>query len=252
MSFFINYVSLFPRHNKLPQVKMKMRTQLTILLLLMTAFSAAAQFPPRTVTHYPAVRPSAEIRFVDGNVGDYPIMRIGKDVMRVEVGGDQSTRMPLTYLESIRFQDGCTLYFDRGELQFDRLVQPARLKNEGGDVVLEGVLPLAGSQTESLMGPDLYRQFRKQSGLVLAGTITLATGTLMLMPYVGKTVTFITTGKDAALINAFKDMSPLGKGVTIGGGTALLAGLAIYIIGNSGCNRVVATYNDGLGLAYTF
>ena len=229
-----------------------MRTRLTILLLLLTAFSAAAQFPPRTVTHYPAVRPSAEIRFVDGNVGDYPIMRIGKDVMRVEVGGDQSTRMPLTYVESIRFQDGCTLYFDRGELQFDRLVQPARLKNEGGDAVLEGVLPLTGSQAESLMGQDLYRQFRKRSGLVLAGTITAAAGTLMLMPYVGKTVTFITTGQRAAPISSFKDMSPLGKGVTIGGGVTLLAGVVIYILGNSGCNRIIASYNDGLGLAYTF
>lgn len=231
---------------------MMMRTRLTLLLLLVTAFSASAQFPPRTVTHYPAVRPSAEIRFVDGNVGDYPIMRIGKDVMRVEVGGDQSTRMPLTYVESIRFQDGCTLYFDRGELQFDRLVQPARLKNEGGDAVLEGVLPLTGSQAESLMGQDLYRQFRKQSGLVLAGTITAAAGTLMLMPYVGKTVTFITTGQRAAPISSFKDMSPLGKGVTIGGGVTLLAGVVIYILGNSGCNRVIASYNDGLGLAYTF
>ena len=231
---------------------MMMRTRLTLLLLLVTAFSASAQFPPRTVTHYPAVRPSAEIRFVDGNVGDYPIMRIGKDVMRVEVGGDQSTRMPLTYVESIRFQDGCTLYYDRGELQFDRLVQPARLKNEGGDAVLEGVLPLTGSQAESLMGQDLYRQFRKQSGLVLAGTITAAAGTLMLMPYVGKTVTFITTGQRAAPISSFKDMSPLGKGVTIGGGVTLLAGVVIYILGNSGCNRVIASYNDGLGLAYTF
>ena len=152
-----------------------MRTRLTFFLLLLTAFSASAQFPPRTVTHYPAVRPPAEIRFVDGNVDNYAIMRIGKDVMRVEVGGDQSTRMPLTYVESIRFQDGCTLYFDKGELLLDRLVQPARLMNEGGDAVLEGVLKLTGPQAESLMGPDLYRQFRKKSGLTLAGAITLLT-----------------------------------------------------------------------------
>ena len=229
-----------------------MRTRLTILLLLMTAFSAAAQFPPRTVTHYPAVRPSAEIHFVDGNVGDYPIMRIGNDVMRVEVGGDQSTRIPLTYVESIRFQDGCILLYDRGKLQFDRIVPPARLKNEGGDAVLEGVLKLTDSQAESLMGADLYGQFRKHSGVALAGTITAAAGTLMLMPYVGKTVTFITRGEPAAPISSFKDMTPVGKGVTIGGGAALVAGVVIYILGNSGCNRVIATYNDGLGLAYTF
>ena len=196
------------------------RTRLTLLLLLLTAFSASAQFPPRTVTHYPAVEPAAEIHFVDGNVGHYAIMRIGQNVMRVAVGGDQSTRMPLTYVESIRFQDGCTLYYDRGELQLDRLVQPARLKNEGGDPVL--------------------------------GAITMATGTLMLMPYVGKTVTFITKGENAPLISSFKDMRPLGKGITIGGGTALLAGLAIYVIGNTRCDRIIATYNDGLGVAYTF
>lgn len=229
-----------------------MRTRLTFFLLLLTAFSASAQFPPRTVTHYPAVRPPAEIRFVDGNVDNYAIMRIGKDVMRVEVGGDQSTRMPLTYVESIRFQDGCTLYFDKGELLLDRLVQPARLMNEGGDAVLEGVLKLTGPQAESLMGPDLYRQFRKQSGLTLAGSITMATGVLMLVPYMGQTVSFIAGGEKAAPIGAFKAMRPLGKGVTIAGGSALLAGLVIYIIGNRGGNRVVATYNEGLGLAYTF
>lgn len=228
------------------------RTRLTLLLLLLTAFSASAQFPPRTVTHYPAVEPAAEIHFVDGNVGHYAIMRIGQDVMRVAVGGDQSTRMPLTYVESIRFQDGCTLYYDRGELQLDRLVQPARLKNEGGDPVLEGVLKLTGSQAESLLGPDLYRQYRKNSGVVLAGAITMATGTLMLMPYVGKTVTFFAKGENAPIINSFKDMGSLGKGVTIGGGTALLAGLAIYVIGNTRCDRIIATYNDGLGVAYTF
>ena len=233
-------------------MKTMMRTRLTLLLLLLTAFSASAQFPPRTVTHYPAVEPAAEIHFVDGNVGHYAIMRIGQDVMRVAVGGDQSTRMPLTYVESIRFQDGCTLYYDRGELQFDRLIQPARLKNEGGDAVLEGVLKLTGPQAESLMGPDLYRQYRKNSGLTLAGAITMAAGTLMLMPYMGKTVMFFATGQNPAPINSFKDMGSLGKGLTIGGGTALLAGVVIYIIGNSGCNRVVATYNDGLGLAYTF
>ena len=229
-----------------------MRTRLTLLLLLLTAFSAAAQFPPRTVTHYPAVEPPAEIKFVDGNVGHYAIMRVGKDVMRVAVGGDQSMRMPLTYVESIRFQDGCTLYYDQGELQLDRLVRPVRLKNEGGDAVLEGVLKLTGPQTESLMGQDLYRQFRKNSGVVLAGSITMATGTLLLMPYVGKTVTFIAQGEKAAPINSFKNMGSLGKGLTIGGGTALLAGLVIYVIGNRGCDRVVATYNDGPGLAYTF
>lgn len=228
------------------------RTPLTVLLFLLTAFSAAAQFPTRTVFHYPTVQPPAEIRFMDGRVDHYAIERIAKDVMRVDLGGDQSTRIPLTVVESIRFQDGCTLYFDGGELQFDRLVQPAWLKNEAGDAVLEGVLKLTGPQAESLMGPDLYQQFRKKSGLTLAGAITMAAGTLLLMPYVGKTVTYIVTGQSPAPINSFKDMGSLGKGLTIGGGTALLAGVVIYILGNSGCNRVVATYNDGLGLAYTF
>ena len=204
------------------------RAQLAVLLLLMTAFSAAAQFPVRTVYHYPTVQPPAEIRYMDGRVDHYAIKRIAKDVMRVEVGNDQSTRIPLTFVESIRFQDGCTLYFDQGELQFDRLVQPAWLKN------------------------DLYRQFRKHSGLTLAGSITMATGVLMLVPYMGQAVSFIAGGEKAAPIGAFKAMRPLGKGVTIAGGTAILAGLVIYIIGNQGGNRVVATYNEGLGLAYTF
>ena len=233
-------------------LKVMKRTPLTVLLLLMTAFSAAAQFPVRTAFQYPAVQPPAEIRFMDGRVDHYAIKRIAKDVMRVDLGGDQSTRIPLTVVESIRFQDGCTLYFDGGELQFDRLVQPAWLKNEAGDAVLEGVLKLSGPQAESLMGPDLYGEYRKNARLTLAGSITMATGVLMLVPYMGQTVSFIAGGEKAAPVGAFKAMRPLGKGVTIAGGSALLAGLVIYIIGNQGGNRVVATYNEGLGLAYTF
>ena len=42
------------------------------------------------------------------------------------------------------------------------------------------------------------------------------------------------------------------KGVTIGGGCLFIAGIVVSIIGNSGCNRVVASYNNGVGLAYTF
>ena len=101
-----------------------MRTQLTVILLLLTAFSAAAQFPVKTVNYYPASAP-AEIHFVDGNVSTYPIMRITKDLIRVDPGNNNSIRMPLTYLESIRFGDGCTMFFDKGQFQFDKLVQPA-------------------------------------------------------------------------------------------------------------------------------
>lgn len=229
-----------------------MRKLLTFCLFLLTAVSASAQFPPRTVTHYPTVQPPAEIHFVDGNVNRYAIKRIGKDVMRVDLGGEQSTRIPLTYVESIRFQDGCTLYYDRGELQFDRLVQPAVLKNEGGDATLEGVLKLTPLQLETLMGRDLYRQYRKKSGLATAGTVSMATGVLLLMPYVGKTVELIAGGEKGAPLHSFKYMGPVGKGLTIGGCSALVAGIVIYAIGNSGCNRIVTTYNDGLGLAYTF
>ena len=157
------------------------RAQMAVLLFLLTAFSATAQFPVRTVYHYPTVQPPAEIRYMDGRVDHYAIERIAKDVMRVELGNDQSTRIPLTFVESIRFQDGCTLYFDGGEFQFDRLVQPAWIKNEAGDAVLEGVLKLSGPQAESLMGPDLYGEYRKNARLTLAGSITMATGVLMLV-----------------------------------------------------------------------
>ena len=103
-----------------------MRTQLTVFLFLLTTVSAAAQFPVKTVNYYPSSAP-AEIHFVDGNVGTYPVMRITKDLIRVDSGNNQSLRMPLTYLESIRFSDGCTMYFDKGQFQFDKLVQPDRV-----------------------------------------------------------------------------------------------------------------------------
>ena len=225
---------------------------------LLTAFPAASQYaskyglqtPVRTISAYPAT-PAAEMHFVDGTIGHYPILRISKDLIRVNTGSDQSTRMPLTYVDSIRFQDGCTLHFDNGVFQFDQLGQPARLANEIGDVLLEGVLQLSKPQAEALMGPEYYRPFRKQAKLLKAGEITLFAGTAMVIPFVGKAIPYAFSG-DFSPVEVFNDMPPFWKGVTIGGCGALLTGAALALIGNAGCNRIIATYNNGLGVAYAF
>ena len=225
---------------------------------LLTAFPAAAQYARQADTHTPvrtvsgnAVTPAAEFHFVDGTTGHYPIVRISKDLVRVNTGGDQSMRMPLTYVDSIRFQDGCSLHFDKGALQFDQLTQPARLKNEIGDVLLEGVLQLTKPQAEALMGPAYYPQFRKQARLLKAGEITVFAGTAMLIPYLGSTIPGVLAGNFTPA-EVFWEMTPFWKGVTLGGCGALLTGAVLAFIGNAGCNRVIATYNNGLGVAYTF
>lgn len=213
--------------------------------LILAAIPAAAQYRTKTPTHYSPVQ-AAELHFVDGNIGNYPIMRIGKELIRVANGPEQTLRMPLTYVDSILFKDGCTLYFDKGEFRFDKLVRPALLKNETGNVLLEGVLPLTKSQAESLLGPEYYPQFRKHAALVLAGKISVGVGTTLLFPYIGSAISCKSTTE------AFKTMSPGLKAVTLSGGGLILAGAAVFFIGNAGCSRVIANYNDGLGLAYTF
>ena len=218
---------------------------LTTLALILAVIPSAAQYRTKTPTHYSPVQ-AAELHFVDGNIGNYPIMRIGKELIRVENGPEQTMRMPLTYVDSILFRDGCTLYFDKGEFQFDKLVRPALLKNETGNVLLEGVLPLTKPQAKSLLGPEYYPQYRKQAALVLAGKISIGVGTAFLLPYLGTAIEC----KSAS--EAFKEMNPNWKAVTLGGGGLILAGAAVFLIGNSGCSRVIANYNDGLGLAYTF
>jgi len=222
-----------------------------ILLLLVTAFTAAAQFPGKVVIHYPSVYPAAEIHFVDGNVSNYPIKRIGKDLIRVDTMDEQSIRMPLTFVDRIKFNDGCTLFFENGQFQFDKLVQPKFLKNESGDVLLEGVLPLTPAQAESLLGADSFREFQKDKRILRAGEITLFTGGVMVLPYLGFAIASLPK-EDYGLADVYKSFSPTLKGITIGGGCLILAGAVVAIIGNSGCNRVLATYNNGLGLAYSF
>lgn len=221
--------------------------------MLLTAFSAAAQDPVlhavRTVSSNSSI--PAEIHFVDGNMSHFPVIRISKDLIRVAAGGEQSRRMPLTYVESVKFADGCTLRFEDGIFQFDKLTPPALLRNEAGDVLLEGVLQLTKRQAESLMGPEYYAKYRKQARLMTAGEITLFTGSAMLIPYLGMIISGTSAGNHSP-VDAFKDLAPRWKWVTAGGCGALLAGAIISYIGNSGCNRVVATYNDGLGVAYTF
>ena len=228
-----------------------MRTLLISILLLAASLTAAAQFPVKTVNQYPSVYPAAEIHFVDGNVGNHPIKRISKDLIRVDTNDEQSVRMPLTYVDRIRFNDGCTLFFENGQFQFDKLVQPAFLKNESGDVLLEGVLQLTKAQAESLMGPGAYRDFQKNKRVLRAGEITLFTGIVMVLPYMGFAIASLPQ-KDYGLVDVFKDSSSTWKGITIGGGCLILAGAVAALIGNSGCNRVIATHNDGLGVAYTF
>ena len=219
-----------------------MRLRLTIILLVLTAFSAAAQFPVKSVSYYPSSAP-AELRFVDGNVGTYPIMRITNDLIRVDSHDNQSMRMPLTYLESIRFADGCTMFFENGVFQFDKLVQPALLKNEGGDPMLQGVLKLNNAQAGALMGAEAYRAYRKNSRLLKIGVGTIAGGTILSIPYLS---TFV--------LNTFKTqkLTEIGGPLAIAGGSLIVSGLVMYFIGNSQCNRIVATYNNGLGMAYTF
>ena len=217
-----------------------MRIRLTILLLLLTAFSAAAQYPVKTVNYYSPSAP-AEFHFVDGNVHTYPVMRITKDLVRVDPGNNQSIRMPLTYVESIRFNDGCTFYFDKGQFQFDKLVQPAVIKNEHGDAMLEGVLKLNSDQAQALMGPEAFSVFRRNSILVTVGTGAMALGTMLCIPIFMSAVMSNTLGFPGYAIK-----------MGIVGGGYLVAGIIMTIIGNNACNRVAATYNNGLGLAYTF
>ena len=227
-----------------------MKTRLTVLLLFATAISAFAQFPVKTPAHYPTVQPAAEFHFNDGNIGHYPVTRISKDLVRVDVGGDQTIRMPLTYVNSIKFADGCTLYFDKGVFQFDKLVRPVLLKNESGDALLEGVLKLSKSQTESLMGPELYGEFRKNSRLIQFSLATMMTGTAMMAPFLGGCMACVFDGTSP--IEVYNSYPTAMKCVTVGGGVAIVAGVVMAFIGNNGCNRVVATYNNGLGMAYTF
>ena len=238
--------------------KYNIQTIVTCLAcLFLTAFSAAAQY--RATGNSPAVRtttggsgtPAAEFHFVDGTTAQYPIQRISKELVRVNTGGEQSIRMPLTYVESIRFQDGCTLHFDKGAFRFDQLTKSAPLKNELGDVLLEGVLQLTKPQAEAMLGPQYYAQFRKQARLLKAGEITLFAGSAMLIPYVGMAIPGALNGS-VTPGEAFKEMSPVLKGITLGGCGAILTGAVLAFIGNAGCNRIIATYNNGLGVAYTF
>ena len=235
---------------ELSMIDNTMRIRLVILLLLATAFSAAAQAPVNVVTHYPPVLPPAEIHFTDGNVSSYPIMRISKDAIRVGTWGDQSIRMPLTYVDRIHFKDGCILTFVDGQFRFDKLSTPALLSNESGDVLLEGVLKLTGEQTAALMGPEFYPQFRKNSLVTKIGVATMATGFAMTVPYLGVAVANVCRGSSP--VKAYQEMSPALKGVTIGGGVVLLGGIVTAIIGNNNCKRIVTSYNEGLGISYKF
>ena len=104
----------------------------------------------------------------------------------------------------------------------------------------------AKPQAESLLGPEYYPQYRKQATLVLAGKISIGVGTALLLPYMGRAIDCKSTSE------AFKTMSPGWKAVTLSGGGLILSGAAVFLIGNSACDRIIATYNDGLGVAYTF
>ena len=235
---------------ELSMIDNTMRIRLVILLLLVTAFSAAAQAPTNVVTHYPPVLPPAEIHFTDGNVSSYPIMRISKDAIRVGTFSDQSIRMPLTYVDRIHFKDGCILPFEDGQFRFDKLTTPALLSNESGDALIEGVLKLTSQQTAALMGPEFYPQFRKNSVITKIGVATMATGFAITVPYLGYAVQGICEGSNP--IKTFKEISPTLKGVTIGGGVVLLGGIVTAIIGNNNCKRIVASYNEGVGISYNF
>ena len=201
----------------------------------------------------PTAKAQQEIHLIDGSVLQAPIHSIQQDYVRIYLTKkDLSRRIPLTNIEKICFQDGGVLSFVQGELQFDQIIQPVSLTARGGQLYLEGVRELKKEDVARLLDPVSYQEYRKQSRYADIGEIALISGLGMTTPYVGLALyyQFVTHRQSPA--ETFRDMGLPLQIVSVAGIGVLAGGIWMMSSGNKGCRKIAASYNNGVGIAFSF
>ena len=222
--------------------------KMLLILMLLVPLSAAGQEEIRTVAGDTLLRTVLRI--------DRPklLSRGDKVILQKEKVGKLPTEVPFSYLESIRFQDGCEVFFNEKGLEFDRTLNPQRVTvNRGSGLLLEGVYEMSNPEIQSLFGEERYRTGLLPSRrLYNAGVVTTVGGFMLCTPFVAR--------EAMKLLNVsrkYQDSYPVEindntlAALAIAGAVCIAGGVTMTVIGHKGCERFALSFT-GTGLSMRF
>ena len=231
-----------------------MHKRILLLCTLLLPMAAAAQ---------------DEIRTAAGDTVMRKVLRIERkeffnphpNLILEKTGSDISTqKVPYSYMKSIRFQDGCEVFFDDNGLVFDKTKNPRLITASHGSLYLEGIYKMTPAEIQTLVGEDTYKmQFQPYRKLYSVGEIATYGGVALCLPWVGANVLgSIVSGDERSKYGFLNDGRGAINALAITGVVCIVAGTTMCIIGRNGCKRFAHSFSNGElhlngnGLTYRF
>ena len=226
-----------------------MHKKIILLLTLLLPWTLAAQEEIRTAVGDTVLRKVRKIERRD--------FFNARPQLYLENSGIEAlpTKVPFSYVKSIRFEDGCEVFFDNDGLVFERTRNPRKLTAQNATLYLEGVYPMDKTEMQMLLGSEVYKnQIQPYRTLYNAGEIVSYGGAVLCLPWLATKVMEWATPADK------RPTSPSGNirtsafnALAIAGVACMATGITLCIIGSNGCKRFAVSFTgDGINLSHQF
>ena len=226
-----------------------MHKKIILLLTLLLPWTLAAQEEIRTAVGDTVLRKVRKIERRD--------FFNGRPQLYLENSGIEAlpTKVPFSYVKSIRFEDGCEVFFDNDGLVFERTRNPRKLTAQNATLYLEGVYPMDKTEMQMLLGSEVYKnQIQPYRTLYNAGEIVSYGGAVLCLPWLATKVMEWATPADK------RPTSPSGNirtsafnALAIAGVACMATGITLCIIGSNGCKRFAVSFTgEGVNLSRQF
>lgn len=226
-----------------------MHKKIILLLTLLLPWTLAAQEEIRTAVGDTVLRKVRKIERRD--------FFNARPQLYLENSGIEAlpTKVPFSYVKSIRFEDGCEVFFDNDGLVFERTRNPRKLTAQNATLYLEGVYPMDKTEMQMLLGSEVYKnQIQPYRTLYNAGEIVSYGGAVLCLPWLATKVMEWATPADK------RPTSPSGNirtsafnALAIAGVACMATGITLCIIGSNGCKRFAVSFTgDSINLSHQF
>ena len=165
------------------------------------------------------------------------------------------TSVPFSYMKSIRFQDGCEVFFDENGLVFDKTLNPGMVTVRGSSFLLEGVYKMNTAEMKTLFGPEVYKEkLKPYRTLYNVGEIVTYSGAALCLPWLCTSLLKYARSED-------RDQEPYRyappsatvNGLAIAGAACIVSGITMCIIGHNGCKRFAVSFTgNSINLSHQF